>query len=53
MESYFYGCCAAESITDRHGVTANMGYDFNKRLDWAIIPMGREYGHLHEVQLHG
>ncbi|GEM_PF-2137565 len=40
--SFDYGCCAAEGVTDRHGITANFGYDGNKRLDWAVFPMNDE-----------
>ncbi len=39
---FSYGCCAADSFKDRHGITSNYDYDANKRLDWAIMPMDDE-----------
>jgi len=39
---YDYGCCAAEGVTDRHGITSHFGYDANKQLDWATFPMNEE-----------
>ena len=52
-----YGCCAADAVTDRHGVTARFGYDPDKRLSTAVIPMNAatdtcvKYGYLGEGEL--
>lgn len=37
-----YGCCAEDSVKDRYGNTSSYGYDGNKRLDWAVVPMDDE-----------
>ncbi len=34
-----YGCCAADAVTDRRGVTARFGFDPDKRLETAVVPM--------------
>ena len=52
-----YGCCAADAVTDRHGVTARFGYDPVKRLETAVMPMNAtaetcvRYGYLGEGEV--
>jgi len=56
-ETLAYGCCAADAFTDRYGTTSNYGYNGNKRMDWAVVPMDAEtdthlaFGYLGEGEL--